>query len=178
MPSKHPPLSLYEYLAHPRYPFEPLWICSKSKVPLYASMNMQHIQGAPLCVYEYVAHPRCYVNSSTFPPINLKNWTEHSDRQFKLRHLANHYGWATKNNHLLVVTLLHGIANMGSVEQVFVFFFSNSREERWKKLHKKRPRCPLIYVTSGYPWPSDTVTYDITFSSINNITNSIYNKTT
>jgi hypothetical protein len=36
--------------------------------------------------------------------------------------LANHYSWATKNNHLLVVTLLHGIANMGSVKQVSFFF--------------------------------------------------------
>ncbi len=36
----------------------------------------------------------------------------------------------------------------------------------------------LFIQTSGYPWPSDTVTYDITFSSINNITNSIHNKTT
>jgi hypothetical protein len=89
--------------------------------PLWASMNMLQIQGAPLHLYEYVAHTRCHVISSTFPPINLKNWTEHSDRRLKLHHLANHYGWATKKNRFPRSHILHGIANMGIVEHVFVF---------------------------------------------------------
>jgi hypothetical protein len=57
--------------------------------------------------------------------------------------LANHYGWATKNNHFLVVTLLHGIANMGNVEQVFVFFH-NSWVQVFENKKFKELSSPLL----------------------------------
>ncbi len=39
---------------------------------------------------------------SQSPPLNLKRWTVPSERLFNSHHLADHFSWPMRNNHLLL----------------------------------------------------------------------------
>jgi hypothetical protein len=102
----------------------------------------------------------------TYVPRGIGQW-----RQDKWEHVEEHFRNPVESYKNIMGTFWKLSENILRTKKKSKQFLNKiSTKTRYCNLH--------IYTTSGYPWPSDTVTYDITFSSINNIMNSIHNKTT